>query len=92
MCGTINRNNQSFYFSDRNCRFKNSNHFTFAKQILHTACRASYRERASDASLKNTPQKERIMKTGNVKDEEFKKTKFLSAKTSIIILIIMKIN
>ena len=29
------------------------------------------------------------MKTGNVKDEEFKKTKFLSAKTSIIILIII---
>ncbi len=34
-------------------------------------------------------EKERIMKMGNVKDEEFKKTKFLSAKTSIILLIII---
>ena len=29
------------------------------------------------------------MKMGNVKDEEFKKTKFLSAKTSLILLIII---
>lgn len=36
-------------------------------------------------------EKERIMKTGNIKDEEFRKTKFFSAKTSIIILIIILI-
>ena len=36
-------------------------------------------------------EKERIMKTGEVKDEEFRQTKFLSAKTSIIILIIILI-
>ena len=36
-------------------------------------------------------EKERIMKKGNVKDEEFKKTKFFSAKTSIYILIIILI-
>ena len=36
-------------------------------------------------------EKERIMKTGEVKDEEFRKTKFFSAKTSIIILIIILI-
>lgn len=36
-------------------------------------------------------EKERIMKTGNVKDEEFRKTKFFSARTSIIILIIILI-
>ncbi|MBR6023692.1 MAG: tetratricopeptide repeat protein [Methanobrevibacter sp.] len=34
-------------------------------------------------------EKERIMKKGNVKDEEFKKTRFLSARTSIILLIII---
>lgn len=34
-------------------------------------------------------EKERIMKTGTVKDEEFKKTRFFSAKTSIILLIII---
>lgn len=36
-------------------------------------------------------EKERIMKTSNIKDEEFRKTKFFSAKTSIIILIIILI-
>ena len=36
-------------------------------------------------------EKERIMKTGEVKDAEFRKTKFLSAKTSIILLIIILI-
>ena len=36
-------------------------------------------------------EKERIMKKDNVKDEEFKKTKFFSAKTSIYILIIILI-
>lgn len=36
-------------------------------------------------------EKERIMKTGKVEDKEFKKTKFFSAKTSIIILIIILI-
>ena len=36
-------------------------------------------------------EKERIMKTGEVKDTEFRKTKFLSAKTSIILLIIILI-
>lgn len=36
-------------------------------------------------------EKERIMKTGNIKDEEFRKTKFFSAKTSITILIIILI-
>lgn len=36
-------------------------------------------------------EKERIMKTGEVKDKEFKKTKFFSARTSIIILIIILI-
>lgn len=34
-------------------------------------------------------EKERIMKTGEVEDKEFGKTKFFSAKTSIIILIII---
>ncbi|MBQ9161166.1 MAG: tetratricopeptide repeat protein [Methanobrevibacter sp.] len=34
-------------------------------------------------------EKERIMKKGNVKDKEFKKTRFFSARTSIIILIII---
>ena len=34
-------------------------------------------------------EKERIMKTGTVKDEEFKKTRFFSAKTAIILLIII---
>ena len=34
-------------------------------------------------------EKERIMKTGEVKDEEFRKTRFFSARTSIIILIII---
>lgn len=34
-------------------------------------------------------EKERIMKKGEVKDEEFRKTKFFSARTSIIILIII---
>lgn len=34
-------------------------------------------------------EKERIMKTGEVKDKEFKKTRFFSARTSIIILIII---
>ena len=36
-------------------------------------------------------EKERIMKTGKVKDKEFRQTKFLSAKTSIIILAIILI-
>ena len=36
-------------------------------------------------------EKERIMKTGDVKDKEFRKTKFFSARTSIIILIIILI-
>ena len=36
-------------------------------------------------------EKERIMKTGEVKDKEFKKTRFFSARTSIIILIIILI-
>ena len=34
-------------------------------------------------------EKERIMKTGEVKDEEFRKTRFFSARTSIIILILI---
>ena len=34
-------------------------------------------------------EKERIMKTGEVKDKEFRQTKFLSAKTSIILLAII---
>ena len=34
-------------------------------------------------------EKERIMKTGSVKDEEFKQTRFLSTKTAIILLIII---
>lgn len=34
-------------------------------------------------------EKERIMKTGEVKDKEFKRTRFFSARTSIIILIII---
>ena len=34
-------------------------------------------------------EKERIMKTGNVKDAEFKQTRFFSAKTAIILLIII---
>ena len=34
-------------------------------------------------------EKERIMKEGNVKDEEFKQTRFLSAKTAIILLAII---
>ena len=34
-------------------------------------------------------EKERIMKKGNVKDKEFKKTKFLSSKSAIIVLIII---
>ena len=34
-------------------------------------------------------EKERIMKTGKVKDKEFRKTRFFSARTSIIILIII---
>lgn len=36
-------------------------------------------------------EKERIMKTGEVKDQEFRQTKFLSAKTSIILLAIILI-
>ena len=36
-------------------------------------------------------EKERILKKGEVKDEEFKKTRFFSARTSIIILIIILI-
>ena len=36
-------------------------------------------------------EKERIMKTGKVEDKEFKKTKFFSARTSIIILLIIVI-
>lgn len=36
-------------------------------------------------------EKERIMKTGEVKDREFRKTRFFSARTSIIILIIILI-
>lgn len=36
-------------------------------------------------------EKERIMKKGNVSDKEFRKTRFLSARTSIIILIIIVI-
>lgn len=36
-------------------------------------------------------EKERIMKTGEVKDQEFRKTRFFSARTSIIILIIILI-
>ena len=36
-------------------------------------------------------EKERIMKTGEVKDEEFRQTRFFSARTSIIILIIILI-
>jgi len=36
-------------------------------------------------------EKERIMKTGKVKDQEFRKTRFFSARTSIIILIIILI-
>ena len=36
-------------------------------------------------------EKERIMKKGNVKDQEFRKTRFFSARTSIIILIIILI-
>ncbi len=36
-------------------------------------------------------EKERIMKTGEVKDKEFRQTKFLSAKTSIILLAIILI-
>ncbi|WP_407381231.1 tetratricopeptide repeat protein [Methanobrevibacter sp.] len=36
-------------------------------------------------------EKERIMKTGEVEDKEFKKTRFFSARTSIIILIIILI-
>ncbi len=36
-------------------------------------------------------EKERIMKKGDVKDEEFRKTRFFSARTSIIILIIILI-
>ncbi|MBR0370584.1 MAG: tetratricopeptide repeat protein [Methanobrevibacter sp.] len=36
-------------------------------------------------------EKERIMKTGEVKDEEFRQTKFLSAKTSLILLAIILI-
>lgn len=36
-------------------------------------------------------EKERIMKKGEVKDEEFRKTRFFSARTSIIILIIILI-
>ena len=36
-------------------------------------------------------EKERIMKTGEVKDQEFKKTRFFSARTSIILLIIILI-
>ncbi|MBQ2636922.1 MAG: tetratricopeptide repeat protein, partial [Methanobrevibacter sp.] len=34
-------------------------------------------------------EKERIMKKGEVEDKEFKKTRFFSARTSIIILIII---
>ncbi len=34
-------------------------------------------------------EKERIMKTGTVKDEEFRKTRFFSARTSILILIVI---
>ena len=34
-------------------------------------------------------EKERIMKTGEVEDKEFRKTKFLSAKTAITLLIII---
>ena len=36
-------------------------------------------------------EKERIMKTGKVEDKEFKKTKFFSARTSLIILLIIVI-
>ena len=36
-------------------------------------------------------EKERMMKTGDVKDKEFRKTRFFSARTSIIILIIILI-
>lgn len=36
-------------------------------------------------------EKERIMKTGKVEDKEFKRTKFFSARTSIIILLIIVI-
>lgn len=36
-------------------------------------------------------EKERIMKTGTVEDKEFRKTKFLSAKTAIILLFIILI-
>lgn len=36
-------------------------------------------------------EKERIMKTGKVKDQEFRKTRFFSTRTSIIILIIILI-
>ena len=36
-------------------------------------------------------EKERIMKSGKVKDQEFRKTRFFSARTSIIILIIILI-
>ena len=36
-------------------------------------------------------EKERIMKTDNVKDQEFRKSRFFSARTSIIILIIILI-
>ena len=36
-------------------------------------------------------EKERIMKQGNVKDEQFKSTRFFSARTSIIILIVIMI-
>ncbi|MBR4447827.1 lipopolysaccharide assembly protein LapB [Methanobrevibacter sp.] len=36
-------------------------------------------------------EKERILKKGEVKDEEFKKTRFFSARTSIILLIIILI-
>lgn len=36
-------------------------------------------------------EKERIMKTGNVEDKEFRKTRFFSARTSIIILVIILI-
>ena len=34
-------------------------------------------------------EKERIMKKGEVKDEEFRKTRFFSARTSILILILI---
>jgi hypothetical protein len=36
-------------------------------------------------------EKERILKKGEVKDEEFRKTRFFSARTSIIILVIILI-